>query len=60
MLLLQDSKPIIYVKRNQIFFIYNLAILDKIMQINGIANAMTTTSQKKLTHLVNYSKKLQV
>lgn len=37
---MQNSKLIIYIKKNQTFFIFDFIILDTIMQINKIANAI--------------------
>ena len=60
MLLMQDGKPIAYVKRNRNLFVLDFAMPGQIMQVNGIANATTTTGQRRLTHLVSCSKKLRV
>ena len=60
MLLMQDGKPKAYTKRDQNFFVLDLVIPGKIMQVNGIANATRTTGWGKLTHLDSRSKKVQV
>ena len=57
---MQDGKPIVHAKRDQNLFVLDFAIPGKIMQVNGIANATTTTSQGRLTYLISYSKKVQV
>ena len=60
MLLIQDGILIAYAKRDQNFFVFDLATLGKIIQVNEIANATTTTGQERPTHLVNHSKKVRV
>ena len=58
MLLMQNGKPIADAKRNQNIFVLDLTMPGKIMQVNGITNATTTTSQEKPTYLVSHSKKV--
>ena len=48
---MQDNKLIAYARKNRNLFILDLAMSGKIMP---------TTSQKRPTHLVSYSKKVQV
>ena len=57
---MQDGKPIAHARRDRNLFVLDLATPGKIMQVNGIANATTTTGRGRPTHLVSRSKKVRV
>lgn len=54
MLLTQDSLPIVWAKKDQNLFVLDVATPKKIIE----TNAMMTTEQGMLIHLVSYNKKV--